>query len=82
MESQATLEFFSCLRDAPDIYKFKVVHMVKTHFLLENLWISGASLGVLEKFQCSLAVPNIKYNCAILFCLKCMDHLFMLENIS
>ena len=23
--------------DVPDIYRFPVVHMVKTHFLLENL---------------------------------------------
>ena len=30
----------SWLRDAPDIYRFPTVHMVKIHFLLENLWIS------------------------------------------
>ena len=42
--------FSSWLRDAPDIYRFPVVHMVKTHLLLENLWISGASLCILEKF--------------------------------
>ena len=41
--------------------------MVKTQFLLENLWISEPSLGILEKFQQSLALPNIKYNCAVLF---------------
>ena len=29
--------FFSLLRDAPDIDRFQTVHMVKTHFLLENL---------------------------------------------
>ena len=44
---------------------FPVVRMVETHFLLENLWISGAFLGTLGKFQHSLALPNIKYNCAI-----------------
>ena len=42
---------------------FPTVHMVKTHFLLENLWISEHSLGVLEKFQRSSALPKIKYNC-------------------
>ena len=41
--------------------------MVKTHFLLENLSISGPSLGILQNFQCRLALPNIKYNCAVLF---------------
>ena len=35
-------------RDAPDIYRCPVVHMVKAHLLLENLWISGASLGILK----------------------------------
>ena len=29
--------FSSLLRDAPDIHRFPTVHMVKTHFLLENL---------------------------------------------
>ena len=33
--------FSGWLRDTPDIYRFPAVHMVKTHFLLENLWISG-----------------------------------------
>ena len=32
-----------------------------------NLWISEASFGKLEKFQCSSALPNLKYNCAVLF---------------
>ena len=41
--------------------------MVKTHFLLENLLISESSLGILEKFQRSLALPNIKYNFVVLF---------------
>ena len=40
--------------------------MVETHFLLENLWISESSLGILEKFQCSSALPNIRYNCAVI----------------
>ena len=46
---------------------FPTVHMVETHFLFENLWISEPSLGILEKFQRSSALPNIKYNCAALF---------------
>ena len=41
--------------------------MVETHVLLENLWILEASLDILEKSQCSLALPNIKYDCAVLF---------------
>ena len=41
--------------------------MVKTHFLLENLWKSEQSLGILEKIQRSLVLPNIKYNCVVLF---------------
>ena len=41
--------------------------MLETHFLLENLCISEPSLGILEKFQRSSALPNIKYNCVVLF---------------
>ena len=37
---------------------------VKTHFLLENLWIAS---NILEKLQSSSVLPNIKYNCAALF---------------
>ena len=29
--------------------------------------ISEPSLGILEQFQCTWVLPNIKYNCAILF---------------
>ena len=68
--AELCLNFSSWLRDVHDIYWIPVVHMVKTHFLLENLWISGASLDILEKFQCSWALPNVKYNCAILFLLQ------------
>ena len=42
-----------------------------------NTGASGASLSQQEKFQPSLAVPNIKYNCAVLF----LCHLRMLQNI-
>ena len=41
--------------------------MLETHFLLENLWISEPSLGILEKFQRSSALPSMKYNCVVLF---------------
>ena len=40
--------------------------MVKIHFLLENLGISEPSLGIPEKFQYRSAIPNIRYNYAIL----------------
>ena len=29
--------FFNLLRDTPDNHRFPTLHMVKTHFLLENL---------------------------------------------
>ena len=45
--------FSRWLRDVPNIYRFPTVHMVKTHFLLENLWISKPSLP--EKSHCRLA---------------------------
>ena len=41
--------------------------MVKTPFLLENLSISEPSLGILQNFQHRSALPNTKYNCAVLF---------------
>ena len=65
----------SYLRDATDIYRFPIVHMVKTHFLLENLSISEPSLGILQNFQHTLVLPNIKYNCAVLF-LRQVNYLF------
>ena len=43
------------------------MHMAKTHFLLGNLSISEPSLGILQNFQRRSALPNIKYNCAVLF---------------
>ena len=58
------LEFFHFdIRDAPDFHRFPTMHMVKTHFPLENLSTSEPSLGILKKFQCSLALPNMKCNC-------------------
>ena len=49
------------------MFRFLTLHMVKTHFLLENLRISEPSLGIPEIFQSSSALPNIKYTCAVLF---------------
>ena len=40
------LEFFQ-YKDGSDIYRFPAVYMIETHFLLENLWISEPSLGIL-----------------------------------
>ena len=34
------LDFFSIPNDGSDIHRFPNVHMVETHFLLENLLIS------------------------------------------
>ena len=36
-ESQARLEFLQLTKGCPDVNRFPVGHMVKTHFLLENL---------------------------------------------
>ena len=55
--SWAMLEFSSWLGDAPDIYRFPVVHMLKTHFMLEYLWLSGASLGLLENSNVACLSP-------------------------
>ena len=45
------MEFFQLLRVVPDIQRFPIVHMVKTHF---QFWYNSA-------------LPNIKYNCTVLF---------------
>ena len=59
--------FSSMLKDGFDIHRFSNRKWVLTMCSVGNLWISEASLSKLEKFQCSSALPNIKYNCAILF---------------
>ena len=59
--------FSSILKDGFDIHRFSKRKWVLTMCSVGNLWISEASLSQLEKFQCSSALPNIKYNCAILF---------------
>ena len=58
------------------LWNFPAVLNVKSDFLLINLWTSASSLGTLETLQCRSAVPNIKYNCAVL-CLSEMYWLFM-----
>ena len=66
-ESQATLEFFHYTWGwlwYSQIFKQEVG---LNHVQFWNLWISEPSLSKLEKFHHSLALPNIKYNCAILF---------------
>ena len=48
--------------DGPDIH-----WSLQCTWLLENLLISEPSKGIMENFQCSSALPNIKYNCVVLF---------------
>ena len=38
------LEFSQCIMDVPDILRFPTVHMLKTHFLLENWYVSSSAL--------------------------------------
>ena len=70
-------KFSSWHRDAPDIYRFPIVHMVKTHFLLEYLSISWASLGILEKIKHSsviIFVSNALVNCVCFKIYFLIDH--------
>ena len=64
--AELRLNFSSFLRDVPDIPRFAGEYLT-SQCLLENLGISEASLGVLDKFKCGSAVPNIKYNCSVFF---------------
>ena len=59
--------FASLFIDVPDIHRFPTVHMVKTHYLLENLWKLQPSWGILEKFQYRSELFYIKYNCVVIF---------------
>ena len=68
--------FSRILKDGSDIYRFPTLHIAETHFLLENPSISESSLGILEKFQRSLGLTIIKYNCVLLF-LRQMYWLFL-----
>ena len=51
--------FSSWLRDASDIYRFPTLHMVKTHFLLKNLWISETSLECSQCFYIYEIICNV-----------------------
>ena len=44
----------------------QTVHMGKTHFLLK-IGKSKPSLGILEIFQHRSALPNMEFNCAVIF---------------
>ena len=52
---------------SPPVHRFSNRKWVSTMCTVGNLWISETSLSKLEKFQCSSDLPNIKYNCALLF---------------
>ena len=66
-KSQATLEFFHYTWGWLWYAQIFQQEVGLNHVQCWNLWISEASLSKLEKLQHSLALPNIKYNCAILF---------------
>ena len=59
--------FSSISKDGSDIHRFSNRKWVSTVGNVENLGISEAFLSKLEQFKHSLALPNIKCNCAILF---------------
>ena len=47
-----------------DIHRFSDRKWALTMY---TLWILGSFLNKLDKYKCSLALPNIKYNFAVLF---------------
>ena len=62
-------------KDGSDIHKF-----LPARYTDRNLWIWQVSLSQLENFQCSLVLPNLKNNHAVLF-LKDMYWLFIYASI-
>ena len=66
-------------RNAPNSHRRATLQVVKIHFVLENLWISEPSLGVLEKFQHAWVLPNIIVHYYFLF--NFIGYSFMLPNI-
>ena len=62
-----TLEFFQYTKGWLWYLQIFQQEVVLTMCFVGNLWISEASLSKLENFQYSLALPNLKYNCAVLF---------------
>ena len=75
------VRFFLTLQWCPSYLQISNSAHGRDPLPIGNLWISGASLSQVEKFQCSSTLPNIKYNSAIYFCVKCTGHLCMLQNI-
>ena len=68
-------KFCSIPKDGSDIDRFSNRKWVLTMCTIGNLYISVASIRQLETFQCRSALPNIKYNCAVLF-LTQVNYLF------
>ena len=64
--------FSSMPKDGSDIHRFSNRKWVLIPCTVGNLWISQASPNKLGKFQHRSALPNIKYNCAVLFWVKCI----------
>ena len=54
-------------KDGSDIHRFSNLKWALTMWTVGNLWISGTSLSELKKFTHRSALPNIKYNCVVLF---------------
>ena len=75
-KGELTYFFSTLLRDAPDIHRYPIAHTLKTHFQLERMWILEPSFSTLQTLLCTLALPNINYNCVVLF-LSQMYRLFI-----
>ena len=63
--SWAMLKVFHFTLGWLDISRFS-----NSHVHCRNLWICEPSWGIMENFQGSSALPNIKYNCVVLFLSK------------
>ena len=53
--------------EGSDIHRFSNRKSILNMCTVGNLWISEPSLGILENFKHSSGLPNIKYNCIVLF---------------
>ena len=65
--SELHWNFPSIPKDCSDIHRFSDRKWVSTMWTVGNLWISETSLCQKEKFQHSSDLPDIKYNCVLLF---------------
>ena len=54
-------------KDGSGIHRFSKRRWVLIMYTVGNLLTSGTPLSKLEKFQLKLALPNMKYNCVVLF---------------